>query len=155
MAEVTLRTMVDASTAMGIKIPRYEGQSGWREFRANFGCSPGVCAVAYRKCGFQNHEATPTHFLWGLLLLFSYDTESRLASRVNTTRKTFRKWVWFVIPRLTRVCRQLVSIRLAGGMDTGSTLSLSSLLGLDLADPMGEQVPEQPSKYLPCNTGWN
>ena len=63
--------------------------TGYRKFRAFFGTSPLVCAVAWDIISMARpRKSTPQH----LLLLKRYDIESINATLVGVSDKTFRKW---------------------------------------------------------------
>lgn len=67
--------------------------TGYRKFRAFFGTSPLVCAVAWDIISMARpRKSTPQHLLWALLLLKRYDIESINATLVGVSDKTFRKW---------------------------------------------------------------
>lgn len=40
----------------------------------------------------------PKHLLWALFFLRHYPTENVAATVFRTTEKTFRKWIWLLIP---------------------------------------------------------
>lgn len=64
-----------------------------RRFKSNFGITPLVCAVTWNQFHEVPTGAQPVHFLWSLLLLKTYGTESHLRSILNVDEKTLRKWV--------------------------------------------------------------
>ena len=85
-----------------------------RRFRAHFGCSPDVCSDIWEKIsrstpGLSREGAMPKHLLWALNFLKSYDTEDILAARFGTTRVTLRKWIWFIVRRISCLKRRVVS----------------------------------------------
>ena len=76
-----------------------------RQFRAHFGCSPRVCAAIWNRIDRLKRRPElaisalfcPSKLLWTLLFLRLYSCEDVLASMVRTTRKNFRKWIWYGI----------------------------------------------------------
>lgn len=85
-----------------------------RLFRSNYGCSPDVCSILWEtltenNCFRHFPGAMPKHLLWTLLFLKTYDKEAVLASRLNTTRKTLRKWIWSILHAVVKLKRQVVS----------------------------------------------
>lgn len=89
-----------------------------RAFRAHFGTSIDVCSLLWDGIRADTRfyrYIQPRHLLWALLFLKTYNTEDVLSSRVGTTPKTFRKWVWKVLrliqrmkPKVVRRTRRLV-----------------------------------------------
>ena len=45
----------------------------------------------------------PKHLLWTLLFLKGYSTENIHAQMAGCSAKTFRKWVWFTIDKLSNI----------------------------------------------------
>jgi hypothetical protein len=43
-------------------------------------------------------QTRPKHLLWTLMFLKLYSTELVLAVMARVSRKTFRKWVWLLLP---------------------------------------------------------
>jgi len=71
-------------------------------FNSIFGTTPAVVATLYRqlqeeKDGVQN----PVHLLWALLRLKTYSTDGLCAALTSVSEKTFRKWRWEYIHRLS------------------------------------------------------
>jgi len=84
-----------------------------RDFRYLFGVSLDTCVTAWNLCVDSNLLPFGTqqyHFLWALMFLKLYGTESMLARLAGATRKTFRKWVWPIIRCLSRCRHGLVRI---------------------------------------------
>ena len=48
--------------------------------------------------------------MWGLLFLTVYGKETVLCAITKTSKKTFRKWVWKVVPRIAGMYAVLVSV---------------------------------------------
>lgn len=90
------------------KVIRRAGRStaiAERRFRAFFGTSPRVCARLWYlllTCGHYESEK-PVHILWALMFLRLYETEHVNASLAQVDEKTFRKWTWKVISKLSRL----------------------------------------------------
>ena len=78
------------------------------EFRALFGVSPTVCVDMWQRSNMGEY-LEPKHLLWGLLFLKVYTTETPLCALVGVTRKTYRKWVWEAVRRMSEVYPQVVS----------------------------------------------
>lgn len=79
-----------------------------RQFSSYFGIDRDVCEKTWQLIARQNqHRLQPNHFLWGLLLLKVYSTESVLSGISGVTEKTFRKWSWYAIDSISRL--QVVS----------------------------------------------
>ena len=88
------------------------GESYDKDFRSLFGVGLQVCCQTYRLCEQSNNlpdRCEPKFFLWALMFLKLYDTESVLARMAKTTRKTYRKWVWPVLECIARLYPQVVS----------------------------------------------
>jgi hypothetical protein len=89
------------------------GRSEEREFRSLFGVSAFVASKIWRRCGTIGSlppGAKPKHLLWVLLFLKVYATESVHRSIVHTSRKTWRKWVWLMVPVVADLAPHLVSL---------------------------------------------
>lgn len=83
-----------------------------RDFRYMFGVGLETCVNAWNLCvdsGNLPDGAQPFHFLWALMFLKLYETESLLARLAGTTRKTYRKWVMPIVRCLSRCRHGLVS----------------------------------------------
>ena len=85
------------------------------EFRSAFGVSSAVCSHTWEYLS-SSHEkvkgqtkAKPTHQLWALMFLKTYDTEIFLCSLLSTSERTFRKWVWIMIEAISNLYDDLVS----------------------------------------------
>ena len=101
------------------------------EFRSAFGVSSDVCShvweymVTYETLEDHVKTARPTHLLWSLMFLKVYSTENFLCSLLQTTGKTFRKWVW----RMASAISNLYDIVVRISCDVPTTqLSYSSLI---------------------------
>lgn len=84
-----------------------------RDFRALFGVSLDTCISAWDLCVASGRLPLGTqeyHFLWALMFLKLYDTESILARLAGATRKTYRKWVMPIVRCLSRCRHGLVSL---------------------------------------------
>jgi len=82
-----------------------------RKFRSFFGVSPLVCSIAFNKISEDDdfpEQSKPYHFLWALMFLKIYSTESILAGIAGCTEKTFRKWSWKMLDLLQRLELDLV-----------------------------------------------
>lgn len=86
-----------------------------RSFRAHFGTSVDVCLALWEWIRVHPRRPLrgmqPKHLMWTLLFLKVYDTEDVLSSRVGTTRKTFRRWIWRVLLLIQTLKRRVVSCR--------------------------------------------
>jgi hypothetical protein len=74
-----------------------------RHFKAAFGVSPFMCSVMWNYMDDQEnlpHRAQPKHLLWTLLFLKLYNSENVLCSLCECDEKTFRKWVWLMLPAI-------------------------------------------------------
>ena len=85
-----------------------------RTFRALFGTSADVCSILWDYCAVHKRRPKrgmkPKHLLWALHFLKSYGTEDVLAQWADTTRKTWRKWVWIVLRIVRKYKNQVVSV---------------------------------------------
>ena len=74
-------------------------------FKSHFGASPLVVQELWEKMTdngmIQRHKGvTPSHLLWCLHFLFVYPSETVGSATCQTSRSTYRKWVWKVIGEL-------------------------------------------------------
>ena len=79
------------------------GDGRARAFKSLFGISANTCSVlVWNLCEFPRlSNVRPQHLLWALNFLKVYASEAALIAIVGggPTRKTHRKWVWYVIER--------------------------------------------------------
>lgn len=80
-----------------------------RTFRGLFGIVPVVCSMVWDKI-YQDIDssAEPKHFLWSLVFLKVYSTETVHSSLFGTNPKTYRKWSWYFIDKISNL--QIVSL---------------------------------------------
>jgi hypothetical protein len=88
---------------------RKEKFEGAFAFRSLFGISPETACTMYQLGNLNKKKITPKHFLWGLILLQSYETETNLAAVFATTRKTFRKRAFAAIRAVASALPLVVS----------------------------------------------
>jgi len=79
------------------------------KFTSLFGITAEVTAIAWNLCkdDWLGYNLQPKHMLWALMFLKSYAKESLLCATANTSRPTFRKWIWKVIKV---VCGKIPSV---------------------------------------------
>jgi hypothetical protein len=85
-----------------------------RDFRSLFGVAPEVCEYVWNhlsRHGWKPPRTRPKHLLWTLLFLKVYATEGLLAFMAQTSRKTFRKWVWLLLPLIADMAPFVVRIQ--------------------------------------------
>ena len=76
-----------------------------KHFKAFFGTTPGICEFiwnnAFLALSIENSGLRFYHLLWGLMFLKLYSTEQILCAHVGgVDEKTFRKYVWIVVPSI-------------------------------------------------------
>ena len=85
---------------------------GKRRFASLFGVTPKVCSIVWRKISHQfTNRIEPKHLLWALLFLKCYGSESVHSALTGVDEKTFRLWVWRVVPsigQLKEVSQEIV-----------------------------------------------
>ena len=80
-----------------------------KDFRAFFGITPDVCVLLWHVCDFDDDQyATVERVLWALMFLKVYATEPVLAALAKVTRKTYRKWVWYIVPKIAAAAKDVV-----------------------------------------------
>lgn len=144
---------------------RGSSKSRLRRFKAHFGAEPAIVAIIWRELAwsgwlrFAGRTPKPEHLLWALLFLKNYSTEEIHATLVHSCEKTFRKWAWFYalgIANLDRkfvsACLAVVSALLSRLVCTHPSFIFCSCL---LIDPMGESIPRQHWRTLPCYHRWS
>lgn len=77
-------------------------------FRAHYGTSPEVVSHLWGRISLVQSGVMHKHVLWALLFMKVYSTEHVLSGIVNCNEKTFRKWIWIVIPIISEICHDVV-----------------------------------------------
>ena len=73
-----------------------------RRFHALFGVSPFLCSILWKRLGEKKSNSNePVHLLWSLMFLKVYASEDVLSALAGVTRKTYRKWVWDYVEKLS------------------------------------------------------
>ena len=94
----------------GIIQGRVRNEIPKRDFHSLFGVSPEVCFDMWKRCRIPASTGIlPKHFLWALLFFKVYGSETVLCALAKASKKTFRKWIWNVIPRIAGMYPVLVS----------------------------------------------
>ena len=102
-------------------------QTSERRFRSHFGVSPKVCAHVWENLldiAILPTGAEQKHFLWGLMLMMLYVTESVNASMAGgVDESTFRQWAWLFVYEISFleskvVCKCLFCSRRSHGLVT-------------------------------------
>lgn len=90
---------------------RYFSEASAREdFMAWYGTEPHVVAVLWSYLSPDVVSGCqPKHFLWALHFLKSYDVERNTSRFFRVDRKTYRKWTWYILDRMTTLSSQIVS----------------------------------------------
>ena len=82
-----------------------------RDFATFFGVTPTVCFKMWQLMRIpQCTGILPVHLLWALMFFKIYGREAVLCSLAKTSTKTYRKWIWKVIPRMAGTYPLLVSV---------------------------------------------
>ena len=90
------------------------GECGEAEFRrkyiSHFGIDPVLTSKVWDLIKpVISHKTKPSHLLWALLLLKTYNSEEILSSLVGRTPKTFRKHAWYIIESISKQAKEVVS----------------------------------------------
>lgn len=74
-------------------------------FVAFFGVYPNVCEEVSKLIASQPllSSCYPCHLLWALYFLKCYPTERTAAIVLHVDEKTYRKWIWYVLDRLSEI----------------------------------------------------
>jgi hypothetical protein len=56
-----------------------------------------------------SNEVKVKHVLWALLFLKTYGNEAQMSAMAQVDRKTFRKWIWIVVPGIAQLYEKVVS----------------------------------------------
>jgi hypothetical protein len=91
-----------------------DGSQFMLDFYSLFGASPKICSILWQMILHKNNNglqdgASPEHLLWALLFMKTYTTEPIMCSMVGVSRKTLRKWVWWVVDQLSNLEDKVVS----------------------------------------------
>jgi len=84
-----------------------------RSFKANFGVSLGVVALAWEytlQMSTEEDFVEPKHMLWTMMFLKQYTSEDVMAPQCGTTPKTFRKHVRLTMNKLNACYHFVVSL---------------------------------------------
>ena len=79
-----------------------------RVLRSFFGVSLNTIVSCWKRGEFKI-KTRPRHLLWSLLFMKCYDSEERLANLVDADRKTYRKWIWPTIGKISDLHEKIVS----------------------------------------------
>jgi hypothetical protein len=101
--------MVNSATFVAIAMQMMKTSPEVRDFVARYGVTPQVVNDIWHAGDFAG-EVQPKHLLWACLLLRVYATESVLAGMVGVTRKSFRKWAWKCIHKVSDLFPEIVSL---------------------------------------------
>jgi hypothetical protein len=100
---------------MGSSSSRSGTKRKLRRFHSFFGVSPGTVSLIWEmldRSGWSEkgsvRSPNPIHFLWSLRLLKSYNTEETHAAEAGVDEKTFRKWSWFYLEGIAKLCDYVV-----------------------------------------------
>lgn len=88
-----------SSTLLGHMVSSHTSE---RRFRSAFGVSPTVCAILWQRISLPA-GCKEKHLLWGLFFLKVYDTEHVSRSFPQVDEKTYRKWVWIIIEKISEL----------------------------------------------------
>ena len=79
-----------------------------------FGLNPFVFVQLWKRLIAKGliHNAKVYHALWALLFLRMYVYEDLLSSIVGADRKTVRKWIWYMLQKISCLSDDVVSLRL-------------------------------------------
>lgn len=91
---------------------------------AHFYAEPEVCAYVWAHLDIEDDLgapddkiAKPSHLLWCLLLLMTYEMEAVLSGNCKgIDEDTFRKWAWHFIEKVSFLEHEVVSCTLGAGM---------------------------------------
>ena len=84
-------------------------------FRALYGTYPLIAAILWYEISVahpwmqRQNRCQSEHLLWALLFLKTYTTENLLSVVIGRDKKTYRKWVWFILEGLSRMSLKFVS----------------------------------------------
>ena len=78
-------------------------------FRTNFGTSPFVCHRLWNLLNPIDDDVGPCHLLWTLFFIKLYLPLRSCASIAKIDEKTFTKWVWDFLQRISDLKDQIVS----------------------------------------------
>ena len=108
-SSTTLTMQASASTISNTARPLMQAR-GERDFRSLFGTIPEVCAAIWNRLVFDDESPLirPVHLLWALMFMKLYSKEAALCKLARVSRSTFRKFVWFVIPRIAHLKSDVV-----------------------------------------------
>ena len=87
---------------------------GMRKFKAHFGTSNFICAIMWNMMTdlglLDDHpQLKPDHLLWTLHFFKSYAVEEVNATFFQKTEKTYRTYVWLVVPIIAALAPHAVS----------------------------------------------
>ena len=78
-----------------------------RVLRSFFGVSLNTIVSCWKRGEFKI-KTRPRHLLWSLQLLKCYNSEEQLANLVNSDCKTYRKWIWLTIRKISDLYEKLL-----------------------------------------------
>jgi len=102
----------------------------YRRFRAAMGISPDLCSWYWNQLEKEKLVPTgflPKHFLWTLLFLKLYCSETINACICDCDKKTFRKWSWIGIKAIVDLDLVSTQISIASSVIKLLTINVDSL----------------------------
>ena len=114
-----MRTKLRATTFLyhGQNIMQKKGGSSEkRRFGAFFGVTPDICALVWNMVQPQKEGVMPFHLLWCVMFLRVAGVESFLSSVAGCDEKTWRKWIWYFVGRISKLRRKVVSFMVRGNI---------------------------------------
>lgn len=79
-------------------------------YMANFGVSPRVTSLIFKKIDAKGRKVSPKYLLITLFFMKVYPSERTLQSISGVSRETTRSWVWFIISMIARLKKDVVSL---------------------------------------------
>ena len=80
-----------------------------RTFMAFYGVSPVVMFDCWEHISFDKPKGCyPKHLLWTCFFVKLYLPEDVSAAVLNTSKNTFRKWVWIVLEKLALISTKVI-----------------------------------------------
>lgn len=104
LSSVPAIIFLELSEGMQKKACGIQSQTSLLRFKALFGITPLLCQKLWEKISSSLYAGSkPCHLLWALLKLRTYATDEVCTVITGACKKTYQKWTWIFIQKLSEI----------------------------------------------------